>query len=796
LIHLATAWLSGLFLGAASAFDSWSLAWLAIAAAAIAALLESIVQRERSRADRAAWCLSVAALVACGVLHARTEQRMGERCQRALQSLLADGGSVRGVFDDPVVARGSARGVAAADGEWTRCRVPLVLRLVRPAEASRSESFSTPTSGGAATVIASGGEWVDVRGRALATDRGLRVEGTLTQRPSRDIDWLRSVRARAGAVIDRDFGTNAPLVRALLIADQDGIDPAVRDRFADAGLVHMLSISGLHVAIIAGALLTLASAARLSRWAGFIAAMAVIVVYVAAIGAPAPAVRSAVMLGVVGLGERMQRPTHPWTALALGAVLPTIRADVVLDLGWQLSVSGMAALVAARAVLRRLRLADAAAHRGWRRRVIAIVRSIQGWRATLLRELITGTIATIVTAPIIAWTFGRVSIIAPLSNLAAGPLVAFIQPVLFLSVVLSRWPSASQVVAAASAPAIALLDRVAGIASALPYGSLSIAPTALGALFAGIASAAFVRATASRRWGRGLVVAAAALTAAVWLPHLGTGPGLLELHVLDVGQGDALALRTPRGRWVLMDGGRTWDGGDAGRRVVVPYVRRLGGDVAAFVLSHAHDDHVGGAESIVRALHPNLWWEPAFVTSSRAYRQALAAVQQQHVDWHRVRPGDQWLLDGVTIRVLAPDSAWTSAQENANETSVVLRISYGNVAFLLTGDAEEQEEEWLLTHVDHALLAADVLKAGHHGSRTSSTEPFLDVVAPRVAIASVGAGNRYGHPSPETLRHLAQRGVPLLRTDLDHTVVVRTDGRLIWIESGRTRWVVPRPGTN
>jgi competence protein ComEC len=269
------------------------------------------------------------------------------------------------------------------------------------------------------------------------------------------------------------------------------------------------------------------------------------------------------------------------------------------------------------------------------------------------------------------------------------------------------------------------------------------------------------------------------------------GGGRLEMHVLDVGQGDAVALRTPRGRWVIVDAGRRWSGGDAGRRVVVPYVRRFGGEVAAFVLSHAHDDHVGGAASVVRALSPQRWWEPAFVTTSEAYRNALDEVRRAGVAWHRVRPGDRWELDDVEFRVLAPDSAWTDAQEDANETSVVMRVAYGGVSFLLTGDAEGAEERWLLEHTDPALLRADVLKLGHHGSKTSSSLSFVSVVDPRIGVASVGAGNRYGHPSPETLETFTTRGVPVLRTDLEGTVVISTNGERLEVRVGRERWDVP-----
>jgi competence protein ComEC len=596
-------------------------------------------------------------------------------------------------------------------------------------------------------------------------------------------------RAWLGTVIDANFRSRAPLVRALLIADQHGIAPELRDRYADAGLVHMLSVSGMHVAIIASALLTLGGLLRVPRRWLEPMAMVLVAFYVLLLGCPPPAVRSAVMLLVVSVSRQWQRPVHEWTALALGAAIPTANPLVVLDLGWQLSVGGMAALVAARALLRRWRQ-QAATTRGSRWRQLGAQRGAGGW---MMREIVTGVLATVLTAPIIAWTFGRVSLIAPLSNILAGPLVALLQPALFLALLWAMVVSAphAHLLADATQPLMALFDLLASWCGSLPGAVLPVSLTLATAVGAGVAVAFFVRGTAARRSTRWFMASTAVGVVTLWWPLTQRGSGQLELHAIDVGQGDALAIRTPRGRWVLVDAGRRWEGGDAGRRTIVPYVRRLGGDVALFVLSHPHDDHAGGAATVVEALSPSLWWEPAFVSTSAGYRAALEAVRRAGARWERVRPGRRFDLDHVAFEVLAPDSSWTVAQQDANETSVVLRVSYGQHRLLLTGDAERDEEAWLLERYAADELEADVLKLGHHGSRTSSTPALLDAVEPRIAIASVGAGNRYGHPAAETLANLLDRGIPALRTDLEGTVVIRSDGHTLTAEAGGDRWIIP-----
>ena len=659
------------------------------------------------------------AVTLAALVIADADARLRAQCR----SMLARTTTLVVAINERAVVGRRITGVARGDGALARCAVPVSLR-------AQAGSIAPGTV-------------VTFAGSIRATDVGLRLDGVMT--PTTRVEAWRAWRGLAGERIDTLFGANAALVRALLIADQRGIDPTVRDRFADAGLVHMLSISGLHVAIIASALLTIAGALRLSRTQASAGAMVVVFAYVAILGAPPPAVRSAVMLATVALTERWQRPVHPWTALALGAALPTIEPSVVLDIGWQLSVAGMASLVAAGALFRRIREDRVSPNRSPQMsRILRRIRSLRGLRWTLVREATTGVIATMVTAPLIAWTFGRVSLIAPLSNIVAGPVVAALQPALFVAMLLSPWPRLAKLAADACAAPLALLDRIATAAAAVPWATVHVAPTLAGACCAGVASAALVRATASRRWMPGLIIAGVALVVAVWLPLLPGGTGRLELHVIDVGQGDALALRTPGGRWVLVDAGRRWDGGDAGRRVVVPYVRRLGGPVAAFVLTHAHDDHAGGAASVVEALHPAQWWEPAFVTGSEGYRRALEAVRREAVPWHRVRPHDVLSIDGVRIEVVAPDSSWTAVQSDANETSVVLRVSFGNIAFLLTGDAEANEEEWMVAHAN--ILHAQVLKVGHHGSRTSSSAAFLDAVHPMLASCRLAPITATGIP--------------------------------------------------
>jgi competence protein ComEC len=479
------------------------------------------------------------------------------------------------------------------------------------------------------------------------------------------------------------------------------------------------------------------------------------------------------MLGVAMISRLAQRPTSPWAAWAIGAFVPLFIPRTALDVGYQLSVLGMCALVAAGSL--------------WRRH---LARRLDGWKGRMSRELLTSLVACAVTAPLVAWVFGRLSIIAPISNLIAAPIVTLAQPVLFLALLLAPVGALARFCAQAVHPLLFAFDWIAWSAASVPGAATTVTTTLPSALLGALAAAALVIACVSRFPSRPAVVGVAALAAMSVFPAIPLARnGDVELHVLDVGQGDAILLRTNAGRWVLFDAGPAWRGGDAGRSTVLPYILRRGGTLEAFVLSHPHTDHVGGAASVLAAMHPHTYWDAAFAGGSDAYSLSLAAARKQGVEWHRVHPGDSVLIDGVSVTFLAPDSAWTVGLKDPNLASTIAVARFGVVRFLLVGDAERAEEDWLLDqHRDE--LRADVLKVGHHGSSTSSSDAFLAAVHPDVAIISVGAGNKYGHPSVDVLRALSRVGAEVLRTDRAGTVVVRTDGAHIEIEAGGDRWQV------
>lgn len=271
------------------------------------------------------------------------------------------------------------------------------------------------------------------------------------------------------------------------------------------------------------------------------------------------------------------------------------------------------------------------------------------------------------------------------------------------------------------------------------------------------------------------------LAAAGWcIARLTTASPCLKVTVLDVGQGDCLVLQTPQGHVLVVDAGPLSNEDDAGRRVLLPFLRSQGIQrVDALLLTHSHDDHTGGAVSLMDGIRVDRLLLSAVPMPSATYDRLQQCANEHRIPVSRLERGQRLdFHDGFTAEVLSPDTERPPIDvHRENNGSLVLRVAYGATSFLLTGDAEAEAEQAMLSEGE--TLSADVLKLGHHGSRTSTTEPFLNAVQPQIAIASEGRRNLFGHPHPEVLRRLEEHGVKVFRTDRDGAVQFISDGRTI-----------------
>jgi competence protein ComEC len=640
----------------------------------------------------------------------------------------------------------------------TACTGPIRLLL------ARAEGRDPLRAG---QVIEVRGEWwADLNADPLALPRGvLTVQAwQIAQQRDRLAQWRGSAASRIAQLFDEQ----APLAAALLIAQRDQIDPSVKRDFGASGLAHLLAISGTHVALVAAVLALLTAILRLPIVLGSVLAALGAFAYVLFLGAPYPAVRAALQIVLVLVARSSQRPAHPLGLIGAAAFAILLYDPLAwLDAGFQLSFAGLLGIVL------------------WRKPLIE--RQPHSLPLILRDAIATSTAASLATTPIVAYHFGQISFIAVPANLVALPLVSLAVPAAAFALVLSvAWPDAAHFIAGGTRLLLDRLEDTAALAAAVPGGHIYITHASVVALLVALILGIVVwRSTwFMKTLPRGLTAAGLATLIPIGWPFVSMRtPDSIEIHAIDVGQGDAFAIRSPRGRWLLVDAGPASERYDAGLARVVPFLLRHGAStLELLVLTHPHLDHLGGARAVTEILETRIVLDP---DSGRGARAALGthAFRKSHAQWLVGRAGTRIAFDDLIIEVLHPNGRALDAGMDPNDYSIVFRLGFGSFSALFTGDAPAAVEDALVRQYG-ARLDVDLLKVGHHGSSTATGEAWLQTSTPRLALISAGRGNRYGHPSPVVLRRLEAAGVQLFRTDLSGHITLRAfrNGRIVIVD--------------
>ncbi len=586
-------------------------------------------------------------------------------------------------------------------------------------------------------------------------------------------DWImkrcvlplrREILRRSGELVR---GTEGEFLKDLLLGERSGIPPDVKESFVNAGVAHVLAVSGYRVLVIAG---MIAFAMRLFRipslFHPFIAVPAILF-YAALAGGHPPVVRAAVTAIVFIIGKSLRRKTDGVNALGLSALLILCHDPRALfDTGFQLSFAA----------------------------VLAILYFLPPFSRVMRRFVHPAAVSLAVSAgtlPLIASGFGRVSIAGLLANIPVVPATGAAMILGVLSIVSGAiWAPIGYSYAALEEIILRATIRFSAYAGSLPFASIETGRFGLAetvAWYACIGCAIHRR--DRRKAARWLVILLAALNGIVMRAPEPAGPaGLLRVSVIDVGQGDAILVEFPRGGAMLIDAGPLTRTRDAGAKTVAPFLARRGiRSIDLFVITHTDADHAGGAPGILRRVGAGRIVESPLATGSGAgaYRDAAArrGIPCSPAGFGDVLPPP----DSARIYVLWPPRGEPAARGRgaSNNGSVVLKLVYGGVSFIFAADAERDAERGMI-RAWGSFLRADVLKVAHHGSDSGTSMEFLDAVRPALAVLSVGAHNRFGHPSPALLLRLAGAGARVRRTDKEGAVILATDGRSVQEVSWRT----------
>lgn len=571
----------------------------------------------------------------------------------------------------------------------------------------------------------------------------------------------------------------APIAAALLVGDAIPLPVEVRERYARAGVSHVLSISGLHVGLVAAGayvllrwllarserLLLRASVPKLALALGLVP----VALYAAIAGDNVATIRAEAMGMLAVAAVLLDRPRDWLAALAAAALAICLaRPGALCEISFQLSFVAVAAVI----------VGGRRAGAWWRAREEADLLRLRGriWRGLrwiFLTEAV-GAAALLGTAPLTAWHFNQVSLIAPIANPLVVPLLggACVGIGLAATAVLPFAPALAAIGFRVVGVLVVAADALVGFLAAVPGASVRVvtpSPIEL-ALIYGALGGLLLPAGGWRRSVLALSLAGLALDAAWWAAERAAREEL-RITFASVGQGDCAVVEFPNGEVMVVDGGGLSADFDVGRLVVAPFLwRRKIARADTLVLSHADFDHRGGLAFIAAEFAPKAFWWNGFAAGAGADMAALwKALGGGAVDSKVLGDGFRRRIGGVEVRVLHPPAGYAGTE---NDRSLTLQLRYGQRAVLLPGDLEAAGESALVAaHGDE--LRSDILKVPHHGSRTSSTAALLDAVAPRVAIASLGAANRFGFPHPGVLDAYRRRGIALWRTDRDGAVTIR-----------------------
>ncbi len=586
----------------------------------------------------------------------------------------------------------------------------------------------------------------------LVQPLGAGDSGPIRRAATRLRGWAR--KAIVGAMLP---GPERGLVLAMVLGDRSEIDEATAEAFRASGTYHVLALSGAQVALVAGLIVTVLRWLVTPPWVQALLTTAAIAFYALLVGGDVPVVRAALMTGAVLLGRALEVDADAANLLGLAALLLLIdRPACVSDAGFQLSFGASLGILALAGPLTcglpRLPL-----------RIETAVAASLAAQAAL--------------APILASFFHRLAPAALVLNLAAVPLSS--------AALLAGLALVAASAAGVLVQPLAVVAWITGRALRLsgdtgplaPWLDVRVPAPSPGILLCHLCGLVLL---ARGRRAAGLTLLAASHAILVLGPLRPQADGRLHLAVIDVGQGDSLLLRSAGGRALLIDAGGARDPRfDPGERRVAPQLWDHGlRTVDALLVTHAHPDHVGGAPFLLRAFRVGELWEGPAPLRDPVWRRVEAALGRgpsrrtlaagMGLDW-----------EGARLEVLGPARPSRPPLRVRNEDSVVLDVGFGEVHLLLTGDVTGESERAL------RVAPCAVLKVPHHGSRSSSSADLIRAAAPRLAVVSAGAHNPFGHPHPEVIERYRKAGVLVLRTDMDGTIEVATDGHRVWVRASR-----------
>lgn len=579
------------------------------------------------------------------------------------------------------------------------------------------------------------------------------------------IGLIYSIRSKIARNVENDIGgVEASFLKGILIGDRSEIPLDLKESFINSGVMHILAVSGLHVGIIVLILISLLNIFNLSDRVRFASVSVFLIFYVFLTGSSPSVIRASIM-AIVVLGALIyQRKINIYNSLAIAAIIILLfDSRQLFHPGFQLSFTAVISIVALYPKI--IKIQD------------IFPEHIQenGYLKYFIALFAVSFSAAIGTLPFTSYYFGKISIIGLLANLIIVPIMGLTLAFGLIYTIMSFINAAlASIVAETTKLFSAILLYFVDMFGSLKYAYLDVSFSFEDGIIYYVLIFLLFSTYIKNFIIRILICMLILLNVYVYKDIF--KPNFAEITFLDVGQGDAIFIKSPKQKYILIDAGVKNLYRDAGQRFILPYFKQNNiKKIDLLINTHPHSDHLGGIPTILRNVKVNRIVDAGSKEKSEIYSDYLHLRDSLSIPYSKKYYGDTINIDdNIRLYVLHPGVDILESR-NLNNHSLVIKLLYGERSILFTGDIE-RESEIKISGRYGKFLKSDIIKCAHHGSSTSNSEEFLNIVEPEFAVISVGANNKFNHPSEEVLTHLNNRKIQIYRTDLDGAITYRTNG--------------------
>lgn len=555
----------------------------------------------------------------------------------------------------------------------------------------------------------------------------------------------------------------ASLAKALLLGYKDDLTPENQKQFSRAGLSHIMAVSGLHVGFVVAPfwfLIPFLWRSEKRKWLGIIFLTVLLFFYAGLTGFSASVSRASLMAWLLTYGRLFHKVRNSINITAVAAIiLLLIEPDDLFEPGFQLSFSAVFIILLVMPQAKKI-----------------IPGKYQfGWKGGLITIIMVSAVVQLGLFPILIYYFGEFSVIGPLSNALVIPILTFVVPIGLVLVLFNIW--LPEIVVMPVEIMLVWIQSVAQYTGGSQFSFITINDFSWILFLIWICAVLSIASAQIPKIRWKIVVCLLVALNLFMVERIidKSKPRTMDVTFLDVGQGDAIYIKTPNNKHLLVDTGRWTPGTDSGSDTILPFLEYLNvKKLDAVFLSHPHADHIGGVEEIISQIPVDTIYQSDADYDSKLFKSFMKEALDKNIPVRYPSAGDLIHVDpSVRLYVLGPEN--NSFSSNPNNRSLVFKIVYGESSILFTGDAES-EQEALIVKKYGEFLDSDIYKVAHHASNTSSSDEFLNHITPQISVASLAFKNRFGHPGQNTVNRLHQNSNIQHYTSLAGAFVYRSDG--------------------